>query len=822
MKKVYLVLILCSLQSFIFAQPWEWQWQNSKPVGNALYDVHALSSTRIIAFGTGGVVLISTDAGETWQPSYPDPSRRDIWGSYFFNESTGFLVGGATSIGSLILKTTDGGASWVSKNPVTTNILYDIEFYDALHGIASGASGTIIKTSDGGDTWTVSAAIGNGTQSIYKVSILSSTVVYVGTGYSAAYLYKSTDFGTSFSNVTPAQITSAVYGMHISDASNFWVTGSQGIVATTDGGSTWSNKQISSNIIYDINFLSSTNAFALDAKGIVWSTTNSGATWTSTQLSTIIPLRQMDLKTSNLFIVGDGCNIYKSSDNGATWVAKNSTVTQQSLRKIIFKGDNNGWTVEGPATNGNSKLLQTTDGGQTWTILYTFPNSIYSINMPTSTTWYIGCANNSIYKTTNAGVSFSPLSGFPTGFTGLTFYAMAFVDANVGYAGGSGGKLMKTMDGGSTWSDISSANTFSGQIIEDIALIDANTFYISGLGSHLAKTTDGGAHFTALSPGIGSSFFPVKFKDASTGFVGGANLGLSRTTDAGATWTPLTLPSGPPATNASIQAIAISNSNIWASSVNGDVLYSTDNGTTWTVAKKPSSQAIVNFAVSNNNLWGCGGQGTIIKGYANPFTLNLNLTAFIQGLTNGAGTAMTADVNPIAVTVELHNVTAPYALVESKSGNLSTTGVGSFLFTTATNGTPYYIVVKSVNTCETWSANTVSFTAGALSYDFTSAADKAFGSNMTQIGSKWCIYSGDANQDGLIDSGDMLPVDNDYTNYAYGTGLVNDINGDGLVDSGDLLIVDNNYTNYIYAAKPDGAAGTVKHRVVRSVVKNVQ
>jgi hypothetical protein len=201
----------------------------------------------------------------------------------------------------------------------------------------------------------------------------------------------------------------------------------------------------------------------------------------------------------------------------------------------------------------------------------------------------------------------------------------------------------------------------------------------------------------------------------------------------------------------------------------------------------------------------------------------LNLTAFIQGLTNGGGTAMTADVNPITVTVELHSATAPYAVVESKTGNLSTAGVGSFLFTTATNGTPYYIVVKSANSVETWSATAQSFTAGALSYDFTTAAGQAFGSNLFQIGSKWCIYSGDVNQDGYVDSGDMLPIDNDYTNYLYGTGLVTDVNGDSYVDSGDLLIVDNNYTNYIYAAKPDGAAHrVVKRQNVKSVVKNVQ
>ena len=188
----------------------------------------------------------------------------------------------------------------------------------------------------------------------------------------------------------------------------------------------------------------------------------------------------------------------------------------------------------------------------------------------------------------------------------------------------------------------------------------------------------------------------------------------------------------------------------------------------------------------------------------------LHPTVFIQGLTNGGGTAMTNAVNPITVTVELRNSTSPYALVESQTSTLSNLGVGYFTFSTAVNGTPYYIAIKSANTIETWSKTAQSFDSSYLTYNFTSAATQAFGDNQIQIGSTWCIYSGDVNQDGLTDSGDLLLIDNDYTNYLYGPGLVTDVNGDGVVDSGDLLITDNNYTNYIYSAKPAGAPGA-KH-----------
>jgi Pro-kumamolisin, activation domain/Dockerin type I domain len=186
----------------------------------------------------------------------------------------------------------------------------------------------------------------------------------------------------------------------------------------------------------------------------------------------------------------------------------------------------------------------------------------------------------------------------------------------------------------------------------------------------------------------------------------------------------------------------------------------------------------------------------------------LTLTALIEGFYNGSY------MNSDTVTVELHNATSPYALVESQKGVMNTYGIGTFNFITVTNGISYYIVIKHRNSIETWSATPHSFNNGSLSYDFTASQNQAYGSNLVQKGSKWCIYSGDVNQDGSVDSGDLGLVDYDYTNYV--TGYTNtDVNGDGEVDSCDLAIVDNNYTNYVYAEKPFGAPANtrVKHQL---------
>ena len=190
---------------------------------------------------------------------------------------------------------------------------------------------------------------------------------------------------------------------------------------------------------------------------------------------------------------------------------------------------------------------------------------------------------------------------------------------------------------------------------------------------------------------------------------------------------------------------------------------------------------------------------------------SLSLTANIQGFTNSGTGLMVSDT----VTTELHNSGSPYALVESKKGVLSTGGAGTFNFSTAVNGTPYYIAVKHRNGVETWSAAGNSFTTGDLSYNFTTAQSQAYSNNLVQIGSKWCIFNGDVNQDGIVDSGDLGVVDNDNANYVAGY-TSTDVNGDNIVDSGDLGIVDNNNANYVGKIIPSGAP--VAKRVVRSVI----
>ncbi|MBK6772201.1 MAG: hypothetical protein IPG78_08775 [Ignavibacteria bacterium] len=115
------------------------------------------------------------------------------------------------------------------------------------------------------------------------------------------------------------------------------------------------------------------------------------------------------------------------------------------------------------------------------------------------------------------------------------------------------------------------------------------------------------------------------------------------------------------------------------------------------------------------------------------------------------------------VTVYLRNITSPYSKIDSLKAIIDSINfTGSFIFQNTPSGT-YYIATKHLNSIETWSkAGGEPMTInGTTNYDFTTAASQAFGNNLKLKGSKYCAYSGDINQDGIIDASDLIKVYND-------------------------------------------------------------
>jgi hypothetical protein len=199
-----------------------------------------------------------------------------------------------------------------------------------------------------------------------------------------------------------------------------------------------------------------------------------------------------------------------------------------------------------------------------------------------------------------------------------------------------------------------------------------------------------------------------------------------------------------------------------------------------------------------------------------PYT-TLNVKALLEGYTISNETMQPVKYNQGVsldtaicddVIIELYsasNVTSnspgPYTPDYVINTTASTAGTILSEFPVATLGNDFWISLKQRNHINTWSANAITINE-YTNYNFTDAANKAFGSNQIEISTgSWALYSGDVNQDVTIDIFDFLEWDAD--NQSFNSGYyATDLNGDANVDIFDFLIWDPNNQNFIGTITP--------------------
>jgi hypothetical protein len=210
---------------------------------------------------------------------------------------------------------------------------------------------------------------------------------------------------------------------------------------------------------------------------------------------------------------------------------------------------------------------------------------------------------------------------------------------------------------------------------------------------------------------------------------------------------------------------------------------------------------------TDNRVFVTGGTTASIINNAPCQSISLNL--FIQGYYQSAGTmnpvlfnqGITSNLNVTdSIQVELRSAVVPYTLIAQTKALLNVNGTVSCHFLAASG--LYYIVIRHRNGVQTWSASPINVGPGSVFYNFTSAANKAYGSNQVQVSTGiWAIYSGDINQDGVIDGLDYNDWENDNNNFAGGY-FSTDLNGDGIVDGFDYPIFDANSQNNVSVVTP--------------------
>jgi photosystem II stability/assembly factor-like uncharacterized protein len=281
----------------------------------------------------------------------------------------GTQVGYAVGFAGTILKTTDGGSSWVAESSHTGNALNSVYFKDNNTGFAVGARGAVVSTTDGGTTWTATTV---GTDPLNYVRFPSNGQVgYIGVGPSAtaAKVLKTTDGGANWTPIT-------VGGVADWSTSCAFVTDSQGLVVGKAGMVYGTTNGLDSAGVQEPNTGANMVAAALSPtnpnKGYLVGNDSNGAVvryttafgqpaWDSVVCPPVTALYGVDMPASDTaYFCGDSGFIGVSASSIVIW--KTTTSVSVRIRGLCFPaGADTGYAVGFAGT-----ILKTTDAGAPW------------------------------------------------------------------------------------------------------------------------------------------------------------------------------------------------------------------------------------------------------------------------------------------------------------------------------------------------------------------------------------------------------------------------------------------------------------------------
>jgi len=449
-----------------------WQFlglEGTTSIGRVL--VHPTNSNIIYLTAVGSYfspnhergVYRSTDAGLTWN------------NILFISDSTGAI--------DLIMDPTNPdrmmSSMWERVRRPTTSHLY-------------GPSSGIYKTVDGGDNWDLipaSSGLPNPlTQNVGRIGLALSQsnpdIVYslFTDGYFIISLYKSTDFGNSWTDVDPddelgdgSSSFSWYFGQVRVDPTNpntVYVL-DVAFMRSTDGGNTWP-------IIYGYN---GPGQLHVDHHALAFHPAN-----------------------PSLILNGNDGGINISSDGGVNW-SNPVQIPATQFYEIGLDANNSLAFYGGTQDNGTNRTL---DGGlDNWDHIYGGDGFYVLVDFTNSNIIYAESQYGNLGKSTNGGNNFfSATDGInssePTNWS--TPVVMDPNNSNILYYGTN--YLYRTTNSASNWTKISPQLTdYSGGRLGTLTTMavapsNSNVIYVGTDDSHVWVSSDNGSTWNEISDGL--------------------------------------------------------------------------------------------------------------------------------------------------------------------------------------------------------------------------------------------------------------------------------------------------------------------------------
>ncbi len=323
-----------------------------------------------------------------------------------------------------------------------------------------------------------------------------------------------------------------------------------------------------------VNFLFSFLCFAAFSAELAWNWKNPlPAGYHLTSVTT--------LNETAAIAVGEHGIILKTADN-IHWEIISSEINHYYY-SAFFTDSLKGWILGSTSSENEAVILRTADGGSTWEkYLIAGIDSYNDIFFVNTNTGYFS-SNTQIFKTIDGGKQWQKLYSD----TNHTFHTLFFLNPDTGWASGAPGTILKTTDGGSTWTPYETPDDLNN--ILDICFSNADTGWavgglplLIGYARVILKTVDGGASWKILSDAGTGIYESVYFTDRYTGWVCTHLGSIIKTTDGGADWEAQVV-----FKNGDLTALHFAdNLNGHCVGFNGRILKTTDGGKNWVYISK--------------------------------------------------------------------------------------------------------------------------------------------------------------------------------------------------------------------------------------------